>query len=224
MHKNSVSNLVVFDCDGTLVDSQHNIIACMNESFTAHGLPVPSDRDIRSSIGLSLDYAIHGFLEDKDDMDLLEKVVRSYKEAFFQQRLHPDHEEPLYPGALAVLEQLASEGCLMAVATGKSLRGLNAVVEKHSLQGYFISLQTPDHNPGKPHPQMLERAMADAGTLPENTFMVGDTSFDMMLAKNAGCHAVGVGWGYHDADELRETGADHFIEAFHELADVIYPR
>ncbi|MCR9215245.1 MAG: HAD family hydrolase [Proteobacteria bacterium] len=220
----SVRKLVVFDCDGTLVDSQHNIITCMTESFQAHGLAAPSDRDIRSSIGLNLETAIHRLLPDQEDLDLLNKVVLAYKEAFFQQRLHPDHEEPLYPGALAVLEKLSSVGCLMAVATGKSSRGLNAVVEQHSLQEYFISLQTPDNNPGKPHPQMLERAMEDAGAGPENTYMVGDTSFDMMLAKNAGCHAVGVSWGYHELKELSDSGADHLIEDFAELTALIFSK
>ncbi len=223
MTDRSVRKLVVFDCDGTLVDSQHNIITCMNESFKAHGLTTPTDRDIRSCIGLNLEHAIHRLLPDQNDLGMLEKVVQGYKEAFFQQRLHPDHEEPLYPGALDALEKLTAEGCLLAVATGKSLRGLKAVVEQHSLQKYFISLQTPDHNPGKPHPQMLERAMGDADTAPENTFMVGDTSFDMMLAKNAGCRAIGVSWGYHELKELSDSGADHLIEDFNELAALIYP-
>ena len=111
----------------------------------------------------------------------------------------------------------------MGVATGKSLRGLRAVIDMHDLDQFFMTLQTPDHNPGKPHPQMLEKAMSDAGTDPANTFMIGDTSYDMMLAKNAGCHAIGVSWGYHDEEMLRESGADHLIHNYSELFGIVHP-
>lgn len=219
--QNAPLKLVVFDCDGTLVDSQFNIIHCMEQSFTACGLVPPEDRAVRSIIGLNLDQAIHELMIEKNDPDLLGRLVDGYKNAFREHRLKHDHEEPLYRGTLDAIQALDKAGVLMAVATGKSMRGLKAVIEMHGLGKYFISLQTPDHNPGKPHPQMLEQAMKDAGTMPEFTYMVGDTSYDMMLAKNAKCHAVGVSWGYHDDETLLATGADHLIHSYNELFPIV---
>lgn len=213
--------LVVFDCDGTLVDSQYNIIHCMNQSFSACGLPVPPDPAVRSIIGLNLEQAIHELMTEKEDLELLHRLVDNYKQAFHAHRLEPDHQEPLYDGALDVIRQLEAAGVLMAVATGKSMRGLKAVIEMHKLGAYFTSLQTPDHNPGKPHPQMLEQAMKVVGASPENTYMIGDTSYDMMLAKNAKCTAVGVSWGYHDTEMLQASGADHMIDHYDQLHQLI---
>ena len=213
--------LVVFDCDGTLVDSQYNIISCMTEAFEDNQQKAPADDAVRSIIVLNLDQAIHELMQDKADYDLLDRLVEGYKKAFQRQRLLPDHHEPLFPGALEAISALDEAGILMGVATGKSLRGLKAVIELHNLERFFISLQTPDTNPGKPHPQMLEQAMKDGGATPENTYMIGDTSFDMMLAKNAGCHAVGVSWGYHDDVMLTESGADHLIHKYQELPHLI---
>ncbi|MEH6496866.1 MAG: HAD-IA family hydrolase [Pseudomonas marincola] len=223
MMQASPLKLVVFDCDGTLVDSQYNIIHCMEQSFSACSLAVPEDRAIRSIIGLNLDEAIHELMVEKEDPDLLHRLVEGYKAAFKEHRLKPDHEEPLYKGTIETIKELDKAGILMAVATGKSLRGLKAVVEMHNLGKYFVSLQTPDHNPGKPHPQMLEQAMKDAGTIPAHTYMIGDTSYDMMLAKNAKCHAVGVSWGYHDDETLYASGADHLIHNYSDLIPIVHP-
>jgi len=214
--------LVVFDCDGTLVDSQYNIIRCMTESFGEEGLTAPSDHDVRSIIGLNLDQAIHQLMEEKNDQGQLSRLVDGYKRAFFRQRQEENHHEPLYEGAVEAIKALDNAGTLMGVATGKSMRGLKAVIEQHGLEKYFISLQTPDTNPGKPHPQMLEQAMKDAGTSVAETYMIGDTSYDMMLAKNAGCHAVGVSWGYHSDQMLLENGADHLIHHYNQLFSIIH--
>jgi phosphoglycolate phosphatase len=215
--------LVVFDCDGTLVDSQHNIITCMREAFTYKGLEAPGDAAIRSIIGLNLDQAIHSLMNEKDDETLLLSLVDAYKNAFMTQRLQPDHHEPLYDGTLDILIALEEAGTPMAVATGKSMRGLKAIIEQHNLERFFMSLQTPDSNPGKPHPQMLEKAMSAVGAEAANTFMIGDTSYDISMAKNAGCHAVGVNWGYHDEETLWQSGADHLIHHYRDLYSLIHP-
>ena len=212
---------VIFDCDGTLVDSAHNVIACMRAAFDGAGLTVPPDLDIRRSIGLNPDVAVRHLAGIPLTDSQLDQIVNGYKQAFFHRRLQSDHHEPLFDGVREVLDHFASRNIAMAVATGKSMRGVNAVIEQHGLDGYFSSLQTPDHNPGKPHPQMLEKAMLAAGALPERTFMIGDTSFDMTLAKNAGCRAIGVTWGYHDDAELRESGAERLIDRFDELPGIV---
>ncbi|WP_169568546.1 HAD-IA family hydrolase [Sneathiella limimaris] len=220
MHSSPLK-LVVFDCDGTLVDSQYNITRCMELAFNACGLTPPDHQDVRGVIGLNLDRAIHQLMEEKNDPELLDRLVGNYKAAFHDNRLQDDHEEPLFEGTLDVLEALEKAGVLMAVATGKSLRGLNAVIEMHGLQRYFTSLQTPDTNPGKPHPQMLEQAMAKVGAEAADTYMIGDTSFDMMLARNAGCHPVGVNWGYHEEDILKAAGASHILSTYPELLPLV---
>ena len=221
MNVKSPKILVVFDCDGTLVDSQHNVVACMRAAFAGEGLEVPDDQSIRNTIGLNPDEAVRRLALVPIDENLLVRLVNGYKSGFFQRRLQSDHHEPLYAGARETISELAARNITMAVATGKSLRGLRAVLEQHSLQDYFISLQTPDHNPGKPHPQMLEKAMLDAGTRADQTFMVGDTSFDMMLARNAGCRGIGVRWGYHQEAELLDSGAERLITHFDELVDIV---
>lgn len=218
---NTSDILVVFDCDGTLVDSAHNVIACMRVAFEDAELPAPTDLAIRRTIGLNPDVAVRHLAQIALSDTHLDKIVTGYKQAFFHRRLEADHHEPLFDGVREVLAYLASRNIAMAVATGKSMRGVNAVIEQHGLDGYFGSLQTPDHNPGKPHPQMLEKAMTTAGALPGRTFMIGDTSFDMMLAKNAGCRGIGVTWGYHDDAELLESGAEKLINRFEELPEIV---
>lgn len=219
----SSETLVVFDCDGTLVDSQHNVVASMKDAFQTQGMPSPDEHSIRNCIGLNVDEAILQYLPDPSDAKLLGALVDAYKAAYFRRRQLPDHDEPLYRGTLETIRTLHRRGVKMAVATGKSMRGLNAVIDHHGLAGFFVSLQTPDYNPGKPHPQMLEKAMRDAGAEPAQTFMVGDTSYDMLLARNAGCKAIGVSWGYHDDQELQESGANYLIREFEELINIVFP-
>jgi phosphoglycolate phosphatase len=210
--------LVVFDCDGTLVDSQHAIVACMRDAFSVHGCAAPEDAAIRQVIGLSLDEAVARLAAAGAPA---EKVAEAYRQAFFAMRSRPDFHEPLFPGVAAALDALDSAGCLLGVATGKARRGLLATLERHGLCGRFVTLQTADLNPGKPHPAMLLRAMAETGADPDRTVLVGDTSYDMEMARRAGARAVGVAWGYHDRRELEAAGADRIVERCEELADCV---
>ncbi|HEX6103589.1 MAG TPA: HAD-IA family hydrolase [Alphaproteobacteria bacterium] len=211
-------SLVVFDCDGTLVDSQHAIVACMREAFSVHGCAAPEEAAIRQVIGLSLDEAVARLAAAGAPA---EKVVEAYRQAFFAMRSRPDYNEPLFPGVAAALEALDAAGVLLGVATGKARRGLLATLERHGLSGRFVTLQTADFNPGKPHPAMLLRAMAETGADPDRTVLVGDTSYDMEMARRAGARAVGVAWGYHDRRELEAAGADRIVERCEELADCV---
>jgi phosphoglycolate phosphatase len=130
-----------------------------------------------------------------------------YKQAFFAMRTAGTLREPLYPGMSELIEALDADGWLLAVATGKSDRGLHAVLDQHGIRHRFVSLQTADRHPSKPHPSMIEAALADAGAHPADTVMIGDTSFDMAMARAAGVAALGVGWGYHPPGELFAAGA-----------------
>ncbi len=199
--------LAIFDCDGTLVDSQHAIVAAMQGAFDAVGLRCPNRTTCLSVVGLSLTEAMAALVPEGDDA-LHEAMSRHYKQAFQALRSAGEAHEPLYEGIAGLLDALDSAGWLLAVATGKSDRGLRLVLEHHGLHGRFISLQTADRHPSKPHPAMLHKALSDAGVTPENAVMIGDTSFDMLMARAANVRALGVGWGYHDVGTLRDAGAE----------------
>jgi phosphoglycolate phosphatase len=211
--------LVVFDCDGTLVDSQHAIVSCMRDAFTAHDCAIPEDAAIRRMIGLSLDEAVSRLLADSAVPPRL--IADAYRKAFLTMRSRPDYDEPLYPGVVAALDALESAGILLGIATGKARRGLVATLEGHGLLNRFITLQTVDSNPGKPHPAMLLRAMAETGVDPGATVVVGDTVYDIEMARRAGARAVGVAWGYHTPDELEAAGADRIVLGCDELTDCL---
>jgi phosphoglycolate phosphatase len=213
-------DLIVFDCDGTLVDSQANIIRAVSETFDRAQLPVPDPHAIRRIVGLSLVQAMQALLPDGHP-DLHARLAADYKTAFQRLRGHGLVEEPLYPQARVVIETLSEMGIALGVATGKSDRGLALCLAHHNLTHHFITLQTADRHPSKPHPSMLEQAMADADALPAHTWMVGDTVFDMALAANAGATALGVDWGYHDADELRAAGAVDVLTGFPALLQAL---
>ena len=153
--------LAVFDCDGTLIDSQINIIRAMDSSFARHALPAPDPQATRRIVGLSLVEAMQAMLPEADHA-LHISLAEDYKTAF--QRLRADKaldSEPLYPGIRSLLDTLAGGDWLLAVATGKSDRGLKLALEHHGIHDLFISLQTADRHPSKPHPSMLRAALAD---------------------------------------------------------------
>jgi phosphoglycolate phosphatase len=201
-----IPRLAVFDCDGTLVDSQHSIVAAMTRAFEGEKLPAPDRAAILSVVGLSLPYAMARLLPDAE-VDFHDHLAARYKAAFHQLRRDNAVAEPLYPGIADLIQALDADGWTLGVATGKSDRGLNIVLTHHGLLSRFVTLQTADRHPSKPHPSMLLTAMADAGAAPETTVMIGDTSFDMEMALAAGTRAVGVGWGYHPPEALRAAGA-----------------
>lgn len=203
------NRLAIFDCDGTLVDSQANICRAMVEAFSAEGLPPPPDPTIRRVVGLSLTQAIAGLLPDAEH-DLHVQLAEAYKRSFQAMRGAGLVDEPLFPGVADLLHTLDADGWMLAVATGKSDRGLKHCLEVHGLERLFVSLQTADRHPSKPHPSMALLAMAEAGAVPETSAMIGDTSFDIGMGINAGCAAIGVAWGYHAPEELFDEGA-HFV-------------
>ncbi len=212
--------LCVFDCDGTLIDSQHSIIACMAAAFAAHGLAEPTADSIRHIVGLALTPAVARLLPDAGE-DAHERVAQSYRDAFTDMRRRGAVREPLYPGVLEGLAAIEEAGWLMGVATGKSRRGLMATLTGHGLHERFVTLQTADIAASKPDPDMMLRAMDETGAEPRATVMVGDTTYDMEMARNAGASAVGVAWGYHDEQHLWDTGAHAVISDFADLPAVV---
>jgi phosphoglycolate phosphatase len=215
-----VTRLAIFDCDGTLVDSQASICAAMDDCFAAAGLAPPAAERTRRVVGLSLPQAMAVLLPEEAPSRHL-ALAEAYKASFQRMRRERDVEEPLYAGVAELLDALEADGWLLGVATGKSDRGLRLVLEHHGLHRRFATLQTADRHPSKPHPSMVEAALAEAGADPELSIMVGDTSYDMAMAKAAGVTAVGVAWGYHEAQELRAAGADYIAHHPLEIADLV---
>lgn len=203
-----MNRLALFDCDGTLVDSQANICLAMEDSFGRAGMAAPERHAIRRIVGLSLYEAVAALLPGHEH-ELIVQVAEDYKSAFQRLRGKGLIEEPLFDGIAQLIDDLDAAGWLLGVATGKSDRGLALCLEHHGLSGRFVTLQTADRHPSKPHPSMIRQAMADAGAAPETTLMIGDTAFDIGMARAAECHAIGVAWGYHDTDELFAEGAHH---------------
>jgi phosphoglycolate phosphatase len=212
--------LIVFDCDGTLVDSQRFIVDCMQTAFAAEAVTVPSSDAIRRIVGLSLALAVERLLGGGDPA-LAQRIAERYRATFMARRLEGSFDEPLFPGAAALLDALAAKGVALGVATGKTMRGLRHILEHHGIAHRFATLQTADLHPSKPHPAMLEAAMRETGASAAATMMVGDTSFDIEMAVAATVLPVGVSWGNHPADELRAAGAAHVLDRFDELLGLL---
>jgi phosphoglycolate phosphatase len=201
-----MNRLAIFDCDGTLVDSGAPIYAALKISLERNGIPVPPASVSRRVIGLSLTEAMAALLP-AETAERHAQLADDYRRAFMDLRAADEVEEPLFDGVLDLLDALEAEGWLLAVATGKSDRGLKHCLGRHNIHARFVSLQTADRHPSKPHPSMVEQAIADAGAAPQTTIVVGDTSFDMAMAVSAGATGIGVGWGYHQPQELIAAGA-----------------
>lgn len=209
-------SLILFDCDGTLVDSQHVIVETMNRAFRGQGLSPPTAEATRLIVGLSLETAMERLAPGRDAADY-RQLTEAYKSEFSNLRLTEDFSEPMFDGAREVLDKLAGMDILLGVATGKSLRGLKMVLAHHGLEDRFVTLQTADFHPSKPHPSMIEKAMSETGAKPGSTWLLGDTSFDMEMAVAAGVRPIGVRWGYHPSQTLIESGAEMVLDQFEQL-------
>jgi phosphoglycolate phosphatase len=207
--------LVIFDCDGTLVDSQHMILAAMHEVYGIHGIAVPDRETLLSVIGLSLPQAFEKLGNGAASFPVA-SLCDGYRASFQAMRAAQKHHlEPLYPGAADAVRSLARrDDIVLGIATGKSQRGVRAVLARHGLLEHFITIKTADDAPSKPHPGMVLDAMREAGIGAADTVVIGDTAFDIAMARAAGAPAIGVSWGYHPGDSLRAAGAFAVIDDF----------
>jgi phosphoglycolate phosphatase len=212
--------LAVFDCDGTLSDGQAAICAAMAAGFADAGLAAPDPHQIRRIVGLSLPTAI-ARLAPNETSESHARVVDAYKQAFFRARTQGTLHEPLFGGIAELLASLHRDGWALGVATGKSDRGLKGCLAMHRVDHLFVTLQTADRHPSKPHPAMLQAAMAEAGASPSATAMIGDTVYDIEMARAAGVRALGVAWGYHEPHELLAAGAEAVAETPEQLGDLL---
>jgi phosphoglycolate phosphatase len=213
--------LVVFDCDGTLVDSQHMILAAMGAAYEAQGIAIPPRETVLSIVGLSLTEAFTVLGRGAEGYPVA-SLAEGYKTAFHALRQSGAEVEPLYPGAAEALAELGRrDDVVLGIATGKSQRGVRLVLGHHGLIEQFVTIKTADDAPSKPDPGMVLAAMHEAGAAPANTVVVGDTAYDMKMARAAGAAAVGVTWGYHTRDALAEAGANAVIDDFAALVPAL---
>jgi phosphoglycolate phosphatase len=208
--------LAIFDCDGTLVDSQANICMAMEHAFEEKGMVPPTRNAIRRTVGLSLFEIMRELLPEAGEAQQ-RVMAEAYRDSYLTLRNNGLEHEPLYDGMAALLSELDEGGWLLGVATGKSDRGLDRCLDHHGIKGLFVSLQTADRHPSKPHPSMIHQALADSGVEARQAFMIGDTVYDIHMGRAAGCRTIGVGWGYHPLQELHEAGADAVVETMEEL-------
>lgn len=213
--------LVIFDCDGTLVDSQHMIVAAMTQAYAVHEIDAPAREHLLSIVGLSLIEAFTALGKGAANYPVA-SLAEQYKLAFHALRASGEHMEPLYPGAVDAIETLARRGDIaLGIATGKSQRGVRLVLGHHGLIDHFSTIKTADDAPSKPDPGMVVDAMREAGVTPADTVVVGDTVYDMNMAHAAGAAAIGVTWGYHSRQALADSGASAVIDAFPALVPTL---
>jgi len=207
--------LLVFDWDGTLMDSQARIVGCMRAAVTDLGLDVPSDESISNIIGLGLKEAICMLFPGADD-SLVSDITKGYRQHFLFENNTPT---PLFKGAKEALLSLESQGYMLAVATGKGRPGLNRVLECTGLTQLFHATRCADEAPSKPHPDMLLHIMNVLDVEASDTLMIGDTEYDMKMANNAGTAALAVSYGVHDAERLMQHEPLGCLDTISEITD-----
>ncbi|MCJ8520601.1 phosphoglycolate phosphatase [Pseudorhizobium tarimense] len=210
--------LVLFDCDGTLVDSAGLIHETMRRTFLHFDKPEPTVEDTKAIIGLTLDIAIARMLGRAHAGDEEVAMMAYYKSLFSVVRQDLDFREPLFPGIRELIDDIGPrEDLSIGAVTGKSRRGLNMILETHDFGKYFIVSRTADDCPSKPHPAMVTECCDEMGMVPGVTLVIGDAIYDMQMAKAAGAKAIGVSWGYASVDELWNAGADAVVDHPKEL-------
>jgi phosphoglycolate phosphatase len=213
--------LVIFDCDGTLVDSQAIIVAAMARTFEARGLADPGREATLSIVGLSLKEAMAALVPEADEATVT-AMAEGYRQSYLALKQEPALKDALYPGARETVTALAGRpDVMLGIATGKSRRGVAALLQREAFEGLFVTIQTADDAPSKPHPAMVHQAMAEVGAGPDDTVMIGDTAYDMAMARAAGAGAIGVTWGYHPRQLLLDAGSHTLVDRFADLVPAI---
>lgn len=213
--------LAIFDVDGTIVDSAAHIVEAAHFVFEKNNLPLPSEHDIRTSIGLNLELIMYQ-LSGEEDHEFAHELAQQYRDAVNHKIENGLLKETIYRGAQEAIENLGGQDeTFLGIATGKRLKGVERLFREQGFGHLFHTLQTPDNNPSKPHPSMIHSAMRDVGVDGRKTVMIGDTSFDMEMAKAAGARALGVAWGYHSTERLKQAGADLIVDQYDQLVAAI---
>lgn len=211
MHRQNY-DLIVFDWDGTLMDSTAAITGAIQKACGDLGLAVPSREQASYVIGLGLDDALRHAAPDLPHADY-PRLAAAYRRHYFAL----DGQLALFDGVLELLHELRSAGYNLAVATGKSRIGLSRAMDRPELRGLFDTTRTADETFSKPHPAMLQEIMAELASPPQRTIMVGDTTHDLQMARNAQCDAIGVSYGAHDIAQLQTLSPVGLVHSVSEL-------
>ncbi|MEM7359215.1 MAG: HAD-IIIA family hydrolase [Pseudomonadota bacterium] len=205
--------LIIFDWDGTIMDSAQKIANCVKASARDLGLKEPTDQEAKNIIGLGLREGMALLFSDQDDA-MVDRIVDCYKHHFIT---NDKTEQSLFEGVEQGLHTLNENGVLLAVATGKARRGLTRVFDEVGLQQYFTVTRCADETRSKPHPQMLHEILDFTAIDPRNSIMVGDTTYDMDMAANAGMHGLGCSYGVHTEEALRQAAAVDVLDSFNNV-------
>ena len=208
--------LAAFDLDGTLLDSANSIVSGVMACWEACGYPRPDPDQVKKIIGLPWDESVRLLMPGAGDAEFAE--IRAYHEAVFRgERPRPSREENLFPGVVQMLDAVEETGYLLAIITSRSGNRLFELLESQNIHKRFVSLKTTDNGPGKPNPFLMLQTLDETGVDKQDAIMVGDTTFDVQMARNAGTSAIGVTWGVHQASELRDAGAHHIAKSMEEI-------
>lgn len=207
--------LIVFDWDGTLMDSESTIVNCLQLAAKDLGVTEPEAQRARDVIGLGLHQAVASLFPEASEA-LVDALAQQYRKHFLREDREPS---PLFPGAPELLQELASRDYFLAVATGKSRRGLDMELEHTGLGDFFHATRCADEAFSKPHPQILLDVLDRLGVDSQRALVIGDTEYDMQMAANAGSDAVGVSFGVHSPERLREHGALTVVEALQQVPE-----
>jgi phosphoglycolate phosphatase len=221
MARSGSLKLAVFDLDGTLIDSASSIVTGVLACWAACGFPDPDPVDVRRVIGLPWEESIFTLLPAGAGEPELAMIRNYHDEVARGVRQRPARSEELFPGAVNLLDTLEESGYLLAIITSRASRRLEEILEVQDLSKRFISLKTTDQGPGKPSPELMFQTLSETGAGAKDAVMVGDTTFDILMARNAGTASVGVSWGVHEVDELHQAGADRVVTAFDEIPAVV---
>lgn len=213
--------LAAFDLDGTLIDSAGSIVDGVMACWEACAFPLPDPEHVRRIIGLPWEQSVETLLPGAGEAEFAQ--IRAYNDEVARgERSRPPRREDMFPGVVETLETLDRAGYLLAIITSRSSKRLVELLGEHGIADHFISLKTTDNGPGKPNPYLMDQTLAETGVEAHSAVMIGDTTFDMLMACGAGTSAVGVSWGVHDTAELREAGAHEVVNGFDELPTVIH--
>jgi phosphoglycolate phosphatase len=212
--------LVIFDFDGTLVDSRKLITESNRVVFGQFGLSVPSEAESFSLVGMSLELVL---LQLAGPDAPVEAMVAAYREVLPLLRADVAYAEVAFDGANELLAALAERSDVrLGIATGHASHAIVPALERFGWQGHFCTVQTADKAPSKPHPGMIHQALSEAGVRAEDAIMIGDTTFDIEMARAADVRGVAVSWGYHRPDRLRDAGAWRVVDGMSELRDCVF--
>jgi len=220
MKKSNDLKLVAFDLDGTLLDSAASIIAGVTECWAACGFPRPEPSAIRRIIGLPWEESIKSLLPEAGNIEM-QKIKTYYEDVSRGIRPRRNRHEELFLGVEEMLAQLDDMGFILGIITSRSGGRLREILKSKGIEHYFLFVKTTDNGPGKPNPELMYQALSETGVAANAALMIGDTTFDIQMARNAGARAVGVLWGVHKPNELLSAGAESVVYDVSEICPTV---